>query len=173
MAALNRAFAFAQRDDFAVAVAEDLDLYMARPREILLDEDAAVAEGRLRLARGGFERAFERDAFFDRRASRGRRHLPPPSPESDIQLFLRTRAPTPASAVSIPGTTGTFGSESQDGARRPCRPPLPWPRRTGRRKSARPFRPRARTRAARTEIHSPDESRRRRSRSRRASPHRY
>ena len=52
MTALNRAFAFAERDDFSVAVAENLDLYMARPGEIFLDEDTPVAERRLRLARG-------------------------------------------------------------------------------------------------------------------------
>src|SRR5208282_4463336 len=65
MTALNRALAFAERDDFAVAVAEDLNLYMARLAQILLNKDASVAECRLGLARGRFERRFERGSFLD------------------------------------------------------------------------------------------------------------
>jgi hypothetical protein len=49
VAALDRAFAFAEIDDVAVLVAEHLDFDVARIDDELLDEDAVVAEGRLRL----------------------------------------------------------------------------------------------------------------------------
>ena len=65
MAPLNRAFALAQRDDVAVMIAEDLNLDMARTSEIFLEKDAAIAEGRLGLARGGFERGFEAGRIGD------------------------------------------------------------------------------------------------------------
>src|SRR6185436_8562837 len=51
VAALDGALALAQVKDRAAAVAEDLDLDVARPRDVLLDEDGAVAEGMARLAR--------------------------------------------------------------------------------------------------------------------------
>jgi len=60
MAALNRAFALAERHHLAVMVAQDLNLYMSRTSEILLNEDAPVAEGGLRLPRGRFERIVDR-----------------------------------------------------------------------------------------------------------------
>ena len=50
VAALNRAFALAQMDDAAVPVGQNLDLDVPRPVDVLLGEDAAVAESRLRLA---------------------------------------------------------------------------------------------------------------------------
>src|SRR5580693_4822921 len=65
MAALNRAFALAQCNHLAVAIAENLHLDMARAREVLLDEDAPVAERRLRLAGGRFERGIERAGIVD------------------------------------------------------------------------------------------------------------
>ena len=46
-------------------VAEDLNLDMARTSEIFLEENAAVAEGRLSLARGGFECGFEAGRIGD------------------------------------------------------------------------------------------------------------
>ena len=52
VAALDRAFALAEIDDVAVLVAEHLDLDVARIDDELLDEDAVVAEGRLRLGTG-------------------------------------------------------------------------------------------------------------------------
>src|SRR5580658_5115972 len=59
MAALDRAFTLAQRNHVSVMIAEDLNLDMTRTRQISLEENAAVTEGRLRLARRGFERGFE------------------------------------------------------------------------------------------------------------------
>ena len=59
MPALDRTLALAEVDQMAVAVAEDLDLDVARPAEELLDVHPPVAEGRLRLARGGGERRAE------------------------------------------------------------------------------------------------------------------
>ena len=54
VAALDRALALAQVDDVAVAVAEDLELDVARLDQVLLEVDRAVAEGLRRLvARGG------------------------------------------------------------------------------------------------------------------------
>src|SRR6185295_19591712 len=47
--ALDRALALPQVDAVAVAVAEDLDLDVARLLDELLDEDAVVAEARLGL----------------------------------------------------------------------------------------------------------------------------
>src|SRR5207248_3079661 len=58
VAPLHRAFALAERDD-PVRVAEELDLYVARPFDIALGEDAVVAEGRLRLAPCCRERLLE------------------------------------------------------------------------------------------------------------------
>ena len=49
--ALDRALALAEVHDGAVLVGEDLDLDVARPLEVALEEDAAVAERRQRLAR--------------------------------------------------------------------------------------------------------------------------
>src|SRR6185312_3009158 len=51
MAALDRAFAFAEMHDVAVAVAEHLDLDVARLLDILLDKDPVVAKARAGLAR--------------------------------------------------------------------------------------------------------------------------
>src|SRR5581483_5039362 len=47
------AVALAERDDGAVAVGEQLDLDMARPLEVALEEHGVVAEGRRSLAPGG------------------------------------------------------------------------------------------------------------------------
>src|SRR5690349_1094459 len=49
MAALHRAVALAERDDAAAPVGEELDLDVAGPFEVALEEDSVVAEGRLRL----------------------------------------------------------------------------------------------------------------------------
>ena len=94
MAALDGAFAFAQRDHLAVMVAEDLDLDVARAGEIFLEEDAAVAEGRLSLARGGFERGFEAGAS-------GTTRMP--------------RPPPPAAAFTRIGKPGLFGELARCG----------------------------------------------------------
>ena len=53
MAALDRAFALAEEHDVAVRVAQHLDLDMAGLLDVFLDEDAAVAKARLRLAGRG------------------------------------------------------------------------------------------------------------------------
>ena len=52
IAALDRAFALAEIDDVAVLVAKHLDFDVARIGDELLDEDAVVAEARLRLGAG-------------------------------------------------------------------------------------------------------------------------
>src|ERR1700691_2545023 len=65
MAPLNRAFAFAQSDNGAVLVSEELDFDMARMGEVLLDKDTAVAEGSLSLARRGLEGGLEARFVLD------------------------------------------------------------------------------------------------------------
>src|SRR5262245_24100890 len=55
MTALYRAIAFAEMDDVAVLVRDDLDFDMARLRQVALDIDGAVAEEALTLRRGPFE----------------------------------------------------------------------------------------------------------------------
>ena len=52
MAALDGAIPLPQMDDIAVFIAQDLKFNMMRPFDIFLDENAAVAEGRLCFARG-------------------------------------------------------------------------------------------------------------------------
>ena len=55
VAALDRAFALAQVDDVAVLVGQHLDLDVPRFLDVLLGEDAAVAEGRDGLVGGPLE----------------------------------------------------------------------------------------------------------------------
>ena len=55
--ALHRALALAERDHGAVLVAEHLDLDVPRAVDVLLDVHGVVAEGVLRLAPRGVERA--------------------------------------------------------------------------------------------------------------------
>ena len=50
MPALNRTVAFAQVDDVAVPVGQDLEFDMMRSLDIFFEKDAAVAEGSLGLA---------------------------------------------------------------------------------------------------------------------------
>ena len=52
VAALDRTIAFAQVDDVAVAVREDLELDVVRSIEVFFNKQATVAERRERLARG-------------------------------------------------------------------------------------------------------------------------
>jgi len=59
VAALDRALALAQMHEVPVGVAEDLDLHVARARDVALEEDAVVAEAAQRLALGGRERVGE------------------------------------------------------------------------------------------------------------------
>ena len=54
-AALDRAFALAERGDAALSVAHDLNLDVARPGDQTLGIEGAVAEGRLRFGRGARE----------------------------------------------------------------------------------------------------------------------
>ena len=56
MAALDAALALAEVDERAVRVAQDLDLDVARPRDVPLEQHPVVAERRGRLAPGGLER---------------------------------------------------------------------------------------------------------------------
>ena len=56
VAALQRAVALAEMDGAAMAVAEHLDLDVARPLEVFLEIDRVVAEGGLRFGPRGGER---------------------------------------------------------------------------------------------------------------------
>src|SRR5208283_262754 len=58
--ALDRAVAFAEMDDRAVLVAEDLDLDMARAEKRPLENETSVAEGVLSFRTGGAQRRVER-----------------------------------------------------------------------------------------------------------------
>src|SRR5205807_8151120 len=60
VAPLQGAFTLPEVDDVAVAVAEQLDLDVARPVDVALQVDAAVLEGALGLAAGGLEARLER-----------------------------------------------------------------------------------------------------------------
>src|SRR5205085_7612951 len=75
--ALDRAVALAEMDEVAVAVAEHLDLDVARPDDRLLEIDGVVAEPAERLALRAFERArklgFARDEAHALAAAAGRR----------------------------------------------------------------------------------------------------
>ena len=59
MATLDRAVAFAERDERAGGVGEELDLDVARPLDVALAEHAIVPEGGRRLPLSGCERLFE------------------------------------------------------------------------------------------------------------------
>ena len=65
MAALDRALALAEMHDGAVMIAEDLELDVARPLDVLLDVDVADAERRLRLALRRLERLAELAGLAD------------------------------------------------------------------------------------------------------------
>ena len=54
MSSLDRTVSFSEMDDIAVPISQYLELDMMRPLDIFFDEDAAVAEGGLGLARGDF-----------------------------------------------------------------------------------------------------------------------
>src|SRR6266568_9628634 len=59
VAALQRAVALAEMNGASLAVAEHLDLDMARPLQILLEVDRVIAERGLGLGAGGGERVRE------------------------------------------------------------------------------------------------------------------
>src|SRR5262245_14466307 len=63
--ALQRAVALEEMDHVAVAIGEHLDFDVARRGDVLLDQDAAVAECRLRLAHCGLERRLECRLIID------------------------------------------------------------------------------------------------------------
>ena len=63
--ALDRAFAFAERDAVAVHVGEDLDLDVPRPLDVLLHVDRVVTEGILGLALRRGERRRDLTRFAD------------------------------------------------------------------------------------------------------------
>ena len=100
VAPLHRAVPLAEREHGPVRVREQLDLDVARPLEIALAEDRAVAERGLRLAGGGRERLFQR-----RPAPRTTRIPRPPPPAAAL-----TTSGKPSSAASPVGTTGTPAS---------------------------------------------------------------
>jgi hypothetical protein len=78
VAALHRAVALEQVHAVAVAVAEDLDLDVARALQVFLDQHVLVAEGRLRLALAGGQRIGEVLALPRPRACPCRRRRPRP-----------------------------------------------------------------------------------------------
>ena len=59
MAALDRALALAERDERPLPVRQHLDLDVPRPLDVAFEEDAVVAERRLRLPPGRLERILE------------------------------------------------------------------------------------------------------------------
>ena len=65
MPALQRAIALEQVHGTAVAIAEHLDLDVPRRGYVLLDQDLAVAERRLRFPDCRLQRGFEFDGFLD------------------------------------------------------------------------------------------------------------
>ena len=78
VAALQRAIALAEVDGAALAVAEHLDLDMARLGEIFLEIDRIVAEGGLGLALRGAHRVAQIVGVRRRPSCRVRRRRPPP-----------------------------------------------------------------------------------------------
>ena len=109
MAALHRAVALTEVDDVAVTVAEDLELDVARPREVLLDVDVAVAECRQRLAARELERARKSSASVATRMP-----LPPPPAAA---LMITGKPISRANAERFfdvfdagPGVPGTIGT---------------------------------------------------------------
>ncbi len=78
VAALHRALALAQVTAWCRAVAEHLDLDVARPYDVLLDVDRVVAERVLRLAARRVERGSPSRRARGRRACPSRRRPPPP-----------------------------------------------------------------------------------------------
>ena len=65
MAALDRALALAEGDDFAMLVGEQLDLDVMRALDVALAVDGVVAECGLRLALGGFRGLLELGRLAD------------------------------------------------------------------------------------------------------------
>ena len=78
MAPLQRAIALAQMHGAALAVAQHLDLDVARLLEILLDIDIAIAEGRLGLRLRRLRRHSRARLRCARPSCRGRRRRPSP-----------------------------------------------------------------------------------------------
>ncbi len=90
-APLHRAFALEEMDRAAFAVAGDLHFDMARPLDIGLGVDAAVAEIALRLA-GGDARGF-------RRAPRGARTMLMPLPPPPAAALISSGKPIVSAAA--------------------------------------------------------------------------
>ena len=108
MAALDGALAFAEVDHVAVAVADQLDLDVARALDQLLDVDFGAAEGALGLAGGIAQGGLE----IASRGSTRRMPLPPPPADGLEQDGVAVVAGERAGLVevrprwSVPGTTG-------------------------------------------------------------------
>ena len=78
VAALQRAVALAEMDGVALAVAEHLDLDVARLLQIFLEIDRVVAERGLGFGARGRERGRQLGRACARPSCRGRRRRPPP-----------------------------------------------------------------------------------------------
>ena len=65
MPPLDAALAFAEMDQVAVLVAEDLDLDVPRPADVALEQHAVVAKARPRLALAASQRLGECVGGFD------------------------------------------------------------------------------------------------------------
>ena len=108
VAALQRAVALAEMDGAALAVAEHLDLDVARPLEIFLEIDRVVAEGGLRLGARGRERV---RAARPRSCATFMPRPPPPaaaltSTGKPIVLAIASASWSEVTPPSEPGTTG-------------------------------------------------------------------
>ena len=142
MAPLDRALALAERDAPPRAVAEQLDLDVARPLEEALAEDRVVAERGLRLAPRRLERVVElagpaddphpaaaaargrldeqREAELGRIALLEHRARPPPGRSASPRACPRRRGAPPATARRRRGpAASTASAKSAFSARKP------------------------------------------------------
>src|SRR5439155_9835981 len=92
--ALNAAFAFAEVHQAAVLVTQDLDLDMARPSDVALEEDAVIAETGHSFALGGREVLVELlGGFYDpHAAAAAARARPDQDTEADASRAIAQRA---------------------------------------------------------------------------------
>ena len=119
VAQLDRAVALEEVHDVALAVAQDLDLDVARPRHDLLEEDRVVAEGRLGFALAARERlvhlARRRHDAHAAPAAAGRRLQ-----HHRIADRLRDSPWPSALEASAPGAPGTTGMPCFSAKARAC-----------------------------------------------------
>ena len=98
--ALQRAFALEQRQQIAVAVADDLHFDVAGIVDVFFDQHAVVAERGLGLALGADDRRPELGRRTARRACRGRRRRRTPSPAPGKPTFSAAFASVASSWAS-------------------------------------------------------------------------